>query len=489
MSEQTPTILTMDDEEMIRETIASYLENRGFRVLQAANGREGLEVFAANRPDLVLVDLRMPEVDGLQVLARLRESSPETPAIVVSGTGVIRDAIEAVRQGAWDYVTKPILDMDILGVAVAKALERATLRRKVRLVEERYSTLVQSIPMVIFSLDADLRLEFVNQACQTLLGYSREEALAEPDWLLERVHPEQRDWMLMMLRESLEDCALSFSRHCRLRHKDGHVVHGIFKSIPFSSCVGHGPRPRVEGLIVDITDRLMLEKTLVQKEKVQTLGAISAEVAHEIRNPLMVIGGFAKRLVRKMPDSREAGVILEEAERLERILDRIRNYLSPVRLHPVRVGLAAVVRDCLALLAPELAANGIVPRLALEPAEIPVEEDPDILAQVVINLIQATRLALPPRGAMWLTAHAADGFVHLEVGGEQARAVPDPEKVFLPFDDGGDSIGLSVCYRLMRSMGGALRFEQKDGLGRFIMSVLTAQARSVPREGSGPRPA
>lgn len=479
MSEQRPVILTMDDEAMIRETIASYLENQGYEVLQAANGREGLEVFAANRPDLVLVDLRMPEVDGLQVLAKLREDAPETPAIVVSGTGVIRDAIEAVRRGAWDFVTKPIEDLDVLGVAVAKALERVSLRSQVRQAEQRYATLVQNIPMVIFSLDSELRLDFINQACQTLLGFSRQEALADPDWLLGRVQPEQRDWMRLMLRESLRDCSLGFSRNCRLTHKDGHVVHGIVKSIPFAGCSGHDARPRVEGLIVDITDRLMLEKTLVQKEKVQTLGAISAEVAHEIRNPLMVIGGFAKRLARKLPDNAEAGIIVEQSERLERILDRIRNYLSPVRLHPVRVALAEVVRDCLALLAPELSANGVVPRLALEPAQAQVEEDPDILTQVVVNLIRATEQALPPRGAMWLTAHAADGFVHLEVGGEQVRPVPDPEKVFLPFDDGGDSISLSVCYRLLRTMGGALRFEQKDGRGRFVMSVLTAQAKSA----------
>lgn len=481
MSEQRPVILTMDDEAMIRETIAAYLENRGFQVLQAANGREGLEVFAANRPDLVLVDLRMPEVDGLQVLAKLREIAPDTPAIVVSGTGVIRDAIEAVRRGAWDYVTKPIQDMDVLGVAVTKALERAGLRDMVRQAEQRYATLVQNIPMIIFSLDSELRLEFVNQACQTLLGYSRQEAMADPDWLLERVHPEQRDWLRLMLRESLGDCSLSFSRHCKLFHKDGRVVHGIVKSIPFAACAGTAARPRVEGLIVDITDRLMLEKTLVQKEKVQTLGAISAEVAHEIRNPLMIIGGFAKRLVRKLPDSEEAGIIVEQAQRLERILDRIRNYLSPVQLHPVRIPLADVVRDCLTLLAPELAANGIVPRLALEQAAVLVEEDPDILTQVVINLIRATQLALPPKGAMWLTARAADDYVYLEVGGEQAQAVPDPEKVFLPFDDGGDSISLPVCYRLMRTMGGALRFEQKDGLGRYVMSVLTAQAKGAPR--------
>lgn len=282
MSGEGQTILTIDDEPLIRETIAAYLEQRGFRVLQAANGQEGLEVFAAGHPDLLLVDLRMPVMDGLEVLTRLQAQSPETPAIVVSGTGRLHDAIEAIKRGAWDFVTKPIEDMDVLGLAVDKALERATLRREVHRAEERYSTLVQNIPMVIFSLDSELRLEFINQGCQTLLGYTRDEAMTQPDWLFKRVHPDQRDWLRRMLRECLTDCSLGFSRQCTLSHKSGRVVHGVFKSIPCSPCLGHEPRSRVEGLVVDITDRLLLEKVLVQKEKVNTLGAIAAEVAHEI---------------------------------------------------------------------------------------------------------------------------------------------------------------------------------------------------------------
>ncbi len=143
MAASPPRILTIDDEDMIRETIAVYLENKGYVVFEAANGRQGLERFLAKRPDLVLVDLRMPEMDGLEVLARLRELSPDTPAIVVSGTGVLQDALEAIRRGAWDYVTKPIQDMEVLGLAVEKALERARLLRENRAYQENLEALVR----------------------------------------------------------------------------------------------------------------------------------------------------------------------------------------------------------------------------------------------------------------------------------------------------------------------------------------------------------
>jgi len=130
MSSKKIKILTIDDEYIIRETISDYLEDKGYDIVEAENGRIGIEVFKAEKPDLVLVDLRMPEMDGLEVLSELRNESPQTPVIMVSGTGILHDAIEAIRKGAWDYVSKPIQDMAVLDYAVKKSLERALLIRE-----------------------------------------------------------------------------------------------------------------------------------------------------------------------------------------------------------------------------------------------------------------------------------------------------------------------------------------------------------------------
>ena len=118
-------ILTVDDDEFVREVLAAYLEDSGYEVLQAENGRLGLELFRRETPDLVMLDLRMPEMDGLEVLGRITEESPDTPVILVSGMGTIGDAIKALKLGAWDYIAKPIHDMLVLEHAVNKALERA----------------------------------------------------------------------------------------------------------------------------------------------------------------------------------------------------------------------------------------------------------------------------------------------------------------------------------------------------------------------------
>jgi len=125
----TKRILHIDDEESIRLSVQGFLEDYNFEVVTAENGKIGLEKFKELSPDLVLVDLRMPEVDGLDVLAEVCNSSPETPIIVISGTGVIGDVIEALRLGAWKYILKPIQDLSVLLHAVNAALERASLMR------------------------------------------------------------------------------------------------------------------------------------------------------------------------------------------------------------------------------------------------------------------------------------------------------------------------------------------------------------------------
>jgi two-component system, sensor histidine kinase and response regulator len=152
MSDKTITrVLIIDDEPLIRDSIGCFLEDSGFEVRQAENGAEGLALYRRNPPDIILVDLRMPKVDGLDVLANVTRETPELPIIIISGTGVLQDAIEALRLGAWDFLTKPIHDMLVLKHAVDKALERAELLRENRrhrqylekMVKERTATLEQ----------------------------------------------------------------------------------------------------------------------------------------------------------------------------------------------------------------------------------------------------------------------------------------------------------------------------------------------------------
>jgi serine phosphatase RsbU (regulator of sigma subunit) len=130
MNARPARILTIDDEDLVREILTAYLEDSGFAVIQAGDGQTGINLIRRESPDLVLCDLRMPGMDGLQVLATVTRDFPELPILVVSGMGRMSDAIQALKLGAWDYVTKPIEDMAVLEHAINHALERARLRRE-----------------------------------------------------------------------------------------------------------------------------------------------------------------------------------------------------------------------------------------------------------------------------------------------------------------------------------------------------------------------
>jgi sigma-B regulation protein RsbU (phosphoserine phosphatase) len=149
------SILTIDDEAGIRQNISAYLEDCGYRTLDAADGIEGMEIFHRESPDVVLCDLRMPGMDGLEVLARIRDESPDTPVIVVSGVGTLRDVVEALRRGAWDYLTKPIQDMEFLERAVDRALDRARLARENREYRDSLEAVIEELKQTLSRLEQD----------------------------------------------------------------------------------------------------------------------------------------------------------------------------------------------------------------------------------------------------------------------------------------------------------------------------------------------
>ncbi len=161
-------ILTIDDEAIIRATIRAYLEDFDYKVIEAENGRVGLEIQKKQRVDLVLVDLRMPEVDGLEVLSRMTKRSPDLPIIVISGTGEIEDVVEALRLGAWDYLLKPITDMSILLHAIDKGLERARLIKENKLYHQKLEDLVELKTRELSIVNS--RLQDVVESTKKLIG-------------------------------------------------------------------------------------------------------------------------------------------------------------------------------------------------------------------------------------------------------------------------------------------------------------------------------
>ena len=143
-------ILVIDDQRPIRSTLKDILEMEGHTVSLAEDGAKGVETFTAEKPDLVLTDIKMPAMDGMEVLAKIMETKADCPVIMISGHGDIDTAVECIKRGAYDFIQKP-LDLNRLLITVKNALDKGalvtetkTLKKKVA---HRYEMIGDSEPM------------------------------------------------------------------------------------------------------------------------------------------------------------------------------------------------------------------------------------------------------------------------------------------------------------------------------------------------------
>lgn len=131
-------ILVIDDEKSIRNVLKDILGNEGYKVDEAADGEEGLKKFSENNYDVVLCDIKMPKVDGIEFLAKANEINAEVPVIMISGHGNIETAVDAVKKGAFDYIAKPP-DLNRLLITIRNATDKNVLVKETKSLKKKVS--------------------------------------------------------------------------------------------------------------------------------------------------------------------------------------------------------------------------------------------------------------------------------------------------------------------------------------------------------------
>ena len=459
-------ILVVDDEPSGAEAVADFLSIEGYQPLVCTRPREVLASFEKSRFSLAFVDINLPGMSGLELASRLKEIDPRIEIVFMTGYGTFDNAVEAIKIGAYDYLPKPF-GLNELSLCLRRFQERQALTERLEHSERRYFGLVQSIPSIIFVIHDDLRLDFINSASEPILGYSPEEAMADPNWLMKIIHAEDRERVRGLLTSALKSKNSRFSTECRLTHKEGHIIHAMIKSIPHKT-----EFQGLQGLIVDISDRIFLERARLQDENVRILGAISEEVAHEIRNPLVSIGGFARRLKRKFPDLPEGDIILRESQRLEKILQRIMEYLRPMEFTCEDCSVKDVLTECLELLGPDMEHGGVKGRLNLDTSLSPVYIDKDILAQIFTGLILNAVKEMDAGDTLYIRTFESRENVNIEF----KNRGPKPkgkrvDRVLMPFGEGYQGTVLPLSSRLLRQMGGFLSYSQEPNEMVFTVSL------------------
>ncbi len=272
------TILTIDDEPIVRQSFRLFLEDLNFNVIEAESGASGIDIFMEQQPDLVLVDLNMPYMDGLEVLEVLRARAPETPFIVISGTGRVSDIAQALRLGAWDYLFKPIHDLTVLEHAISRSLERASLLREkkqyqeqleqqvlsrteqLRASEEKYRLIFENLQDVYFETSMDGTILEISPSITRTSLYSREDLIGTKTIDL---YPDETERSRML--EIIQQEGFVEQFEIALRDKNGNMVPC---SITVKTIAGHDQQPvKLSGTIRNISDKKRTEAALVESEK------------------------------------------------------------------------------------------------------------------------------------------------------------------------------------------------------------------------------
>lgn len=221
--------------------------------------------------------------------------------------------------------------------------------------EEKYRTLVENVPLVVYRIKPSGEITFVNHFVEEVFGFSPMEVLLDPTLWRDRIHDEDRRRVEEAREESCRQGKESMTEY-RFLHKDGHLVHVVDHVIPFETTGGN--IGSFDGVIVDITSRVRLQKELLQTEGLRTVSEISARLAHEIRNPLVSLGGFARLLLSSLgvgdPNRAKVEIIISEVRRLESILRMVLYTLQPIQFQMTSVDPHELIESVLYFLEPEI---------------------------------------------------------------------------------------------------------------------------------------
>jgi diguanylate cyclase (GGDEF)-like protein/PAS domain S-box-containing protein len=252
------SLLVVDDTDFNRDVLARRLIQRGFIVDTAAGGAEALELVSIGRYDLILLDVEMPGMSGLEVLTRLREtrSQTELPVIMVTGRVASNDVVEALGLGANDYVTKPI-DFPVALARINTHLSHKRAVADLHESEERYAAAVRGANDGLWDWNIATNEVYWSPRWKALLGYDEPEISTNPDEWLGRLHHSDAQRVRDTLRAYLESGSGHFDSEHRLLHKDGTFRWMRCRGAAVTD--GAGRTSRFAGSLTDITDAKMAD--------------------------------------------------------------------------------------------------------------------------------------------------------------------------------------------------------------------------------------
>ncbi len=296
-----PKILLIDDEETNVRVLAISLRSDGHEVVTAFSGEEGLEVFERESPDIVVTDIKMPGMDGIEVLKNIKKRNPEVEVVIITGHGDIDNAIEALKHGASDFINKPVRD-EAISLALKRAQDKLYIRGKLkeytenlereierathelRLQSNFLQKLIKTSEEGIVATDKKFNVVIYNPAAENILGYSPSEVLYTK---------KVKDLFSKELMRYYQAKRHEKQKKFKLQHLETKILNKDGMPIPvrFIGTFLY-ERKKVMGSVAflqDLREIKHLEKELLMSERLATVGQTVAGMAHGVKN---ILHGF-----------------------------------------------------------------------------------------------------------------------------------------------------------------------------------------------------
>jgi PAS domain S-box-containing protein len=529
-NKQKSSVLIIDDTLGNLKVLFNYLEKANFKVLIAEKGESGLKRLKYLKPDLILLDVIMPDMDGFEVCRRLKanEESKDIPVIFMTALNETVDKVKGFELGAVDYITKPVQVEEVLARInthlTLRHLQKSLLQKNEQLKQEiinclhvkdelrKFSRAVEQSGNAIIITDINGKIEFVNPAFTIKTGYSPAEAIGKNPRILNSGKQSsdfyQKMWNTLNRGEVWKDEILN-------KRKNGEVYWALETISPIKD--KEGKTTHYLAIQEDITERKQAETKLQQAKKFAEQAKIEAEVAnhaksafianmsHELRTPLNGILGYTQILIRDstLTDKQKEGIqiIHRSGEHLlmliNDILDLSKIEADKLELMPKDFRFPEFLKDIVDLFRMRAKQKGIE-FVYEQGAQLPatVHADEKRLRQVLLNLL-SNAIKFTQQGRVSFKVSPISSQIDFSVTDSgDGIAAENLETIFLPFRQVGDQnyqegtgLGLPISKRLVNMMGGELQVESVLGSGsRFWFKIPLPESKANLPQSPAPQP-
>ena len=511
-------IIIIDDEKDIRDVMTITLEDANFKVFSAENGQSGVQLCREISPQIVITDIRMPKMNGIQVLETLKSMNPDIEVIVITAFGEMDVAIQALQLDASDFITKPIND-EALHMALKRAKQRYLTRKEIKdyttLLEKEKSQTSQELINTIFfqknlvenSIDGILGCDeneiviTFNNAMERMLGYSKDIVLNKMSFHQFFSAEERQRFNSEIEKKSYGGVGKLFLYETTLLNHEGHKVPVQVSATVLSN------EESGDGLVCffrDLREISELEREIadqariLHQDKMMSLGRLAASVVHEINNPLFGVLNYLQLMSRKLERSplnemqgEKFKQYLELAEKeTSRCSQIISSLLTFSRKSPPsfdRLNIDELLDRCAILCQHKLELSNIELHHSVDPQIPSALGDFNQLQQCLFNLIFNAIDAMPDGGTIDIESkYDKNKNRVLIIVKDTGHGIPEKDlpHIFEPFfttkdERFGVGLGLSTVFGIMEHHNGTVHVESMAGEGsKFTIELPLSESAS-----------